>query len=66
MKRLRIRTAVDSRPPFDGERYWRWEVYREGPEYGGLIFAMGWSRTKRDALRLARIMRREITEGAAP
>jgi hypothetical protein len=64
MMRLQISTEVDSRPPFDGERYWRWTVYREGPDEGSRrIFATGWTRTKADALRLARIVRREIKAG---
>lgn len=59
--RLRIHARIDSRPPFDGERYWRWEIYRESEMIGRVIFAMGWTATKRDALRLARFVRQEIS-----
>ena len=59
--RLRIRTAVDSRPPFDGERYWRWEVYCDGEDFSSRIRrCVGWTRTKTEALRLARLMRKEL------
>lgn len=60
MKRLHISTTIDSRPPFDGERYWRWEVYRDDAESGHALLAMGWRRTKREALQLARFVRQEL------
>jgi len=56
---LRILAIVDSRAPFDGERYWRWEVYRMRD--GDLtVFALGWTATKREALRLAELVRAEL------
>lgn len=66
--RYRISVMVDSRPPFDGERYWRWEVYTE--EFldeaiatcgARRIFAMGWRHTKAQAVQLARFVRAEIS-----
>ena len=60
-ERLRIRTFVDSRAPFDGSRYWRWEVYRLAEDdRDRIIFAMGWTATKREALRIARVVRQEM------
>lgn len=59
-RRFRIRTEVDSRPPFDGERYWKWEVYAYDSDELR-IFAMGWRHTKAEAVQLARFVRAELS-----
>jgi len=60
VKKFRIHVEVDSRPPFDGERYWRWEVLRDVSASEALIFASGWCPTQKAALSLARVVRQEL------